>query len=66
MADREPDALRGGLERVLLIEGQIPAALKVVDSDYDFVPAWITYAGMALALLAVLVLAYSVVIRFLI
>ena len=36
MADREPDALRGGLERVLLIEGQIPAALKVVEAERDF------------------------------
>jgi hypothetical protein len=42
------------------------AAMKVVDSDYDFVPAWITYAGMGLALVSVLVLAYAVVVRFLV
>ena len=35
VADREADLAGGGLERVFLVEREIPAALQVVEADDD-------------------------------
>ena len=55
--------LRGAARREIRRERR--AALKVRDTDYDFMPGWITYLGMTLALASVLILAYALVLRFL-
>lgn len=38
--------------------------IALIESDYEFVPGWITYVNVALALVSVLILAYAIVIRF--
>ncbi|NND72046.1 MAG: hypothetical protein HKN43_10745 [Rhodothermales bacterium] len=40
-------------------------AMKISGSDYDLIPAWVTYSGMILALASVLILAFALVVRFL-
>lgn len=46
------------------IEEMQKKPIALIETDYEFVPGWITYANIALALVSVLVLAYAVVVRF--
>ncbi len=45
------------------IEEMAKKPITLKESDYEFVPGWITYVSMGLALIAVLLLSYGVVLK---